>query len=86
MRWVTTSRSQDAIQVVVADTGSGIKEEDIPKLFMEFVQLPAGAKKQRGTGMGLAICRDIIEQHHGRIWVESEFGRGSIFYFSLPIK
>lgn len=83
---VTTSRSQDAIQVAVADTGSGIKEEDIPKLFREFAQLSAGAKKQMGIGLGLAICRDIIEQHHGRIWVESEFGRGSTFHFSLPIK
>lgn len=82
---VTTSRGGDVIQVAVADTGSGIKEEDIPKLFKEFVQLPAGAKKQSGTGLGLAICRGIIEQHHGRIWVESEFDRGSTFYFSLPL-
>lgn len=75
----------DEIIVSVIDTGKGIAEEDHNKVFEKFAQ--AGdphTGRSRGTGLGLTISKEIIEQHGGRIWVESEVGKGSIFSFSLP--
>ena len=80
---VSTSRGDNFIQVMVKDTGPGIKKEDMPKLFQEFTQLQ---RKVGGTGLGLSICKKIIEAHRGNIWAESEFGKGTAFCFTLPIK
>ena len=69
----------------VADTGTGISRKNIAKIFDKFTQL--GRKPgpgEKGTGLGLAISRRIVELHRGRMWVESQPGRGSRFYFSLP--
>jgi signal transduction histidine kinase len=84
---VTTSREAgNVIRVSVKDTGSGIKKTDLPKLFKRFEQLGrGGSKKTGGTGLGLAISREIIEYHKGRIWAESEPGKGATFFFELPI-
>jgi len=80
-------RDGDFIQVTVRDTGIGINEEDIPKLFHPFTQLESVYTKGfEGTGLGLALTRQLVELHFGRIWVESEFGTGSSFSFSLPVK
>lgn len=74
------------VKVCVEDQGIGISQADIPKLFQPFVQVGAiPEKKKGGTGLGLVICKEIIEQSGGKIWVESEFKKGSRFYFSLPI-
>jgi signal transduction histidine kinase len=82
---ITTSKREDTIQVSVSDTGYGIKKEDLPRLFHEFEQLETnGAGKARGTGLGLAISKEIITRHNGEIWAESEFGKGSTFFFTLP--
>ncbi|MCF7877321.1 MAG: PAS domain S-box protein [Candidatus Omnitrophica bacterium] len=78
---------KNGVKVWVEDTGPGIKKEDIPKLFNTFQQLQTGkGRKTGGTGLGLAISKDIINKHRGKIWVESELGRGSKFIFLLPIK
>jgi PAS domain S-box-containing protein len=77
------SRGDNFVQVMVKDTGIGIKEENMQKLFQEFTQLQ---RKVGGTGLGLSICKKIMEAHKGKIWAESEFGKGTTFYFSLPIK
>lgn len=70
----------------IADTGMGIAQEDREKIFDKFVQVGDGlTDKPQGTGLGLAICRQIIELHGGKIWVESELGKGSVFFFTLPI-
>jgi signal transduction histidine kinase len=75
-----------AIEVTVTDTGMGISPEDQPKVFEQFVQVgDTLTDKPKGTGLGLPICKQIIEHHGGRIWVESELGRGSTFSFTLPI-
>jgi CheY-like chemotaxis protein len=67
----------------VKDTGIGIKEEDIPKLFTYFTQLENFLTKRfRGTGLGLAICKRLVELMEGEISVESEYGKGSTFYFT----
>lgn len=73
------------IRVEVVDTGIGIAEEDLPKLFRRFSQLPSGGAKG-GTGLGLAISKAIVEAHGGRIGVESTPGKGSTFWFTLPAK
>jgi signal transduction histidine kinase len=71
----------------VIDTGRGIAEADLPRIFQKFTQ--AGntvTDKPQGTGLGLPICKEIVEHHGGRIWVKSEPGQGSSFSFTLPIK
>ncbi|MDP3732551.1 MAG: response regulator [Candidatus Omnitrophota bacterium] len=79
--------SQNSLEVCLRDTGGGIRNEDLPKLFQKFQQLGGlNQRKTGGTGLGLAISKEIIEQHNGKIWAESEYGKGSLFKFSLPIK
>lgn len=72
-------------QVSIKDTGIGIADQDRDKVFEEFYRT-AGASKMReaGTGLGLSICRGIVHAHGGRIWAESQLGRGSKFIFTLP--
>jgi signal transduction histidine kinase len=75
----------EQLRVCVADTGIGIKREQIGMLFEAFRQLDGTAKRiYEGTGLGLHLCRRLLELMHGRIEVESEFGKGSRFTFSLP--
>ena len=75
------------IEISIRDTGIGIKQEDMPKLFKEFSQLSSVYdKKYEGTGLGLALTKKLVELHGGRIWVESEFGKGSLFAFVIPVK
>lgn len=77
----------DFIEISVSDTGIGIKEEDAPKLFKEFSQLESSyASEYKGTGLGLALTKKMVELHGGRIWLESEFGKGSKFTFIIPLR
>lgn len=76
-----------SIEISVEDTGIGIKAEDIPRLFKPFQQLESlMTKRYEGTGLGLALCKRIVELHRGRIWVESEVGKGSRFTFTIPVR
>jgi len=71
----------------VSDTGPGIPEADREHIFEEFRQAEGSvAQRKGGTGLGLAIAKKIVEMHGGKIWVESEIGKGSKFTFSLPIR
>jgi signal transduction histidine kinase/CheY-like chemotaxis protein/ligand-binding sensor domain-containing protein len=80
-------RANGEIIVSVIDTGSGIAPEDQPKVFEKFKQVGETlTNKPKGTGLGLTICKEIVEHHGGRIWVESEIGKGSTFSFALPSK
>jgi signal transduction histidine kinase/DNA-binding response OmpR family regulator len=75
------------IVVSVIDTGLGIAPSDQPKVFERFKQVgDTLTDKPKGTGLGLPICKEIVEHHRGHIWVESAIGRGSTFSFSLPIE
>lgn len=85
---VRCSARQEGNQLVVsvADSGIGIAPADQPKVFEKFKQVgDTLTDKPKGTGLGLPICKDIVEHHGGRIWVESEPGQGSTFSFSLPL-
>lgn len=83
---IKTSKKKGMIHVSVSDTGCGIKKKDLPRVFGRFEQLSSGGeRKTGGTGLGLAISKGIIEQHNGEIWVDSVFGKGTTFIFTLPI-
>ena len=83
---ITTAKSDNTVRVSIQDTGSGIEKEDIPKLFHEFEQLSnVNNRKTGGTGLGLAISLEIVEKHSGKIWAESEPGKGTTFNFVLPV-
>jgi two-component system phosphate regulon sensor histidine kinase PhoR len=83
---VTVSATQQGqtIHFAVADTGIGIDADDLPRIFERFYKVDR-SRATRGTGLGLAIARHLVEAHNGRIWVESEVGQGSTFYFTLPL-
>ena len=73
------------VQISVKDTGSGIPADDLPHLFQKFYRVDNSATRTiGGTGLGLFICRKIVELYNGRIWVESEQGKGSTFFINLP--
>jgi signal transduction histidine kinase len=86
--WIHVSpngNGPDEAVVEVGDTGIGIAPEHHEFIFSEFAQVDATASRQHhGTGLGLTIAHKLVELHGGRIWVESELGGGSRFYFSIP--
>lgn len=83
---VSAVKDGDFIEITVADTGVGVKEEDIPKLFHAFTQLESVYTKEfEGTGLGLALTRQLVELHGGKIWVNSMYGIGSRFSFTIPL-
>jgi signal transduction histidine kinase len=83
---VIAQRDGDFIEITIADNGIGISAEDIPKLFKPFTQLESVYTKEfEGTGLGLALNRQLVELHGGRIWVDSQIGVGSSFIFTIPL-
>jgi len=85
--FVSAHPRRENLVVEVHDNGPGIAEEDLPHVFERFYRGEKSRSRDLGgKGLGLAICQYIVEAHDGRIWVESTPGKGSIFYFSLPIK
>ncbi len=84
---VAVRRQGPEVVFSVSDTGVGIAPEDTGRIFEEFRQLGGDSRRRHeGAGLGLAISRQFVELHGGRIWVESEIGQGSTFYFSLPVE
>ncbi len=84
---ITASKDPQGVKVSVKDTGIGVQEKDVPKLFRKFGQLEsAKLVAPGGTGLGLAISKKIVEWHHGKIAIESEYRRGSTFSFTLPLE
>lgn len=76
--------TRNSIEITVSDTGVGIKEEDIPKLFrIDIHHSTSGTARERGTGLGLILCKEFVEKHDGKIWVDSEVGKGTRFTFTL---
>lgn len=84
--WVRAGAEDGVVRVEVGDTGPGIPAEDQERMFLEFQQVGTGggADKPEGTGLGLALAKKFVEMHGGKLWVESELGKGSRFLFTLP--
>ncbi len=82
---ISATQANDYVEVAVSDTGTGISKEYVPKLFRIDTQYTnVGTGGEKGTGLGLNLCKDLVEKNGGRIWVESEIGKGSTFKFTLP--
>jgi signal transduction histidine kinase len=82
--WVRADSENGTVRVEVGDTGPGIPAEDQERIFLEFQQAASEAGKPQGTGLGLALARKFVEMHNGKLWVESEVGKGSRFFFTIP--
>jgi signal transduction histidine kinase len=81
---IKTIELNGQVEVKVRDTGIGIPPEDLDKVFDKFYQVDSTLTREAGgTGLGLAICKGIVEAHNGKIWAESELGKGSTFIFTL---
>jgi PAS domain S-box-containing protein len=84
--WLHSYIKKEYLEIAIQDQGRGIPKDKMHTIFERFQQVDASDSRQKGgTGLGLAICRHIVEQHNGRIWVESVVGKGSTFYFCLPL-
>ena len=84
---IKATSANGSFTVAVQDNGPGISKADQGKIFEEFQQADNSAtKKKGGTGLGLSISRRIVEMHGGRLSVESEIGKGSVFSFTLPVQ
>ncbi|MCK5634393.1 MAG: GHKL domain-containing protein, partial [Anaerolineales bacterium] len=81
---VSVQQEGDQVQIAVKDSGVGISPRDRERIFEKFTRL-GGQERPKGLGLGLAFCRLAVEAHEGRIWVESEEGKGSTFTFTLPV-
>jgi signal transduction histidine kinase len=83
---IAATENQTEIVVSVKDNGVGIPQDMIGKLFrIHENYTTSGTANERGTGLGLILCKEFVEKHGGRIWVESVEGRGSVFSFNLPV-
>ena len=85
--WLTAERRGDEMRFQVRDQGRGIPADKLESIFSRFQQVDASDSRQKGgTGLGLWICRSILQQHGGKIWAESAEGQGSTFSFTLPVE
>jgi len=82
---ISAESKKNELLIAIHDNGVGIKTENIEKLFrIDENQSTLGTQNEKGTGLGLILCREFIEKHGGRIWIESEVRNGSTIYFTLP--
>lgn len=82
---ISSLNKGDHIEIAISDTGLGIPKEVIPKLFkIEEKYKTSGTRGEQGTGLGLVLCKEFVEQHNGELWVESELEKGSVLKFTLP--
>ncbi len=85
--WIRVKGQKNNVVIEFQDTGIGISPVDIPKVFDKFYRSASReAKKQSGTGLGLAIVKSIADRHSGRVWVDSQLGKGSTFYLEIPLR
>jgi signal transduction histidine kinase len=83
---VSAIRKNDLVQICIQDDGVGIAPESIDKLFaLSTNESKRGTAGENGTGLGLILCKELVNSHHGSIWVESELEKGSRFYFTIPV-
>jgi signal transduction histidine kinase len=83
--FISAIKKDSFVEISISDNGIGIDKNDLDKLFNNDIRFTTeGTKKEKGTGLGLLLCKEIVEKHGGKIWVESEIGKGSMFTFTLP--
>ncbi len=84
--YVSAKRKQHLIEIAIMDSGVGIRQEDMEKLFqVDSTFSTKGTFNEKGTGLGLVLCKEFVEINKGEIWVESQLGKGSTFYFTVPL-
>ena len=84
---ISAEQTSSSIIFSISDNGIGIEHENLIKLFdISQLHTSKGTENEKGTGLGLLLCKDFVEKHGGKIWVESEYGKGSVFYFTIPYK
>ena len=82
--WVSSLENGGIVEVTVADTGIGIPRENMKKIFAPDEHFTTfGTRQEKGSGLGLILCKEFVEQNGGKIWVESDYGVGSRFKFTL---
>lgn len=83
---IFTDKNENEYLITIKDQGIGIKSDDLPKLFQNTINFTTfGTNGEKGSGLGLLLCKDFVEKHGGKIWVESELGKGSEFKFTIPL-
>ena len=83
--YISAKGNHKKIQVCIKDSGIGLSKSDLKNLFdIQSAGKISGSNREKGSGLGLLLCKDFIESHDGKVWVESEIGRGSKFCFTLP--
>jgi len=83
---INAVQQDDSILFSVEDRGIGIPGDSLNRIFNMFYRGETGERRSSGTGLGLAVCKAVIEAHRGTIWAESELGNGSVFNFTVPIR
>ena len=83
---ITARQQGDWVEISVGDNGEGIPADDLPHIFERFYRVDKSrTRRTGGSGLGLTIAKHLIEAHGGKIWVQSELGKGSCFSFTLPV-
>jgi signal transduction histidine kinase len=83
--FINVEQGNDNVTVSVKDTGIGIAQQSLNKIFEKYHRVEEHAVHFQGLGIGLFISYEIIQRHHGKLWAESEPGKGSTFYFTIPL-
>ena len=83
---INAVQQEDSILFSVADRGMGIPGDSLNRIFNMFYRGETGKQHSSGTGLGLAVCKAVVEAHRGQIWAESEPGNGSMFKFTVPMR
>ena len=82
---ISSKIKRNKVEISVSDTGVGLSKTNIEKIFRSDTQYSTyGTQNEKGTGLGLTLCKEFIEKNKGEIWVSSELDKGSLFYFTLP--
>jgi two-component system sensor histidine kinase VicK len=83
---LNAERFGDEVKISIIDHGKGIAKEHLGQVFTQFYRVTSKDNQTEGLGLGLYLCKEYVEAHHGKIWAESEVGKGTTMYITLPIK